>query len=77
MNKTDALTLINAYESFLKLDSIIEQFTDGTGIGTDFRGLWDLVSIIKRNSKIDDLDAINTIIKTPDLSSEEKYVMLF
>ena len=77
MNKNDKMAIIKACEDFAKLDSIVSKFTDGTGIGTDFRGLWNLATIIQRNGKIDDLSMINGIIENQKLSSEQKCDMLF
>ncbi|SNU06658.1 hypothetical protein SAMN06297422_1077 [Lachnospiraceae bacterium] len=80
MNSTDFKDLIRAWDDFMKMDHIIIALSGGSGLDYDeFLGLWNIESIIRRNSKYSKYhsDEMNqeylSILNSTELSVEEKY----
>ena len=73
MNKDELKTIIMACEEFERLNKMVRSITDGTGISaSDFKGLWDLVALLKDYSNLD-IPEITDVIDDDGLTIEEKY----
>ena len=73
MNKNELKTIIMVCEEFGKLNKMVRSIADGTGISaSDFKGLWDLVALLKSYSNLD-IPEITDVIDDDSLTIEEKY----
>ena len=82
LNKEEMLSLIEAAESWERINDHVKDLTDGYAItNPEYTKIDNIFDIIKSNSKYpgtDDLscDSFNDIILNPELSAEEKFNLL-
>ena len=82
LNKEEMLSLIEAAESWERINDHVKDLTDGYAItNPEYTKIDNIFDIIKSNSKYpgtDDLscDSFNDIILNPERSAEEKYDLL-
>ena len=82
LDREDMIALIEAVESYRRLNQIIITITDGYCIShSDFTALDNIYEVIKRNSRYYDesdysVDQFNAIINAINVDAEEKYELL-
>ena len=82
LDKNDMIDLIEALESFNKINDQISDLTGGSDIKSEkYNGLYKIYDVIKRNSKYNkeddhDYDVFNSIIRSDKITPEEKYNLI-
>lgn len=76
MTKQEMMVIIDACSAYERLDRLISEMTDGSGIGQQFDGLNRLADLVFEHSKRSDEDVIS-VLCDEKLTVEEKYEALF